>query len=487
MKRVGPTTTFTEWRDQARRLLEGVVPPGEVLWEGDEEASLFGDPISAPEPAARNKSEFKVSADFVNLAKAVSCHADPQRWALLYRLLWRLTHGGEKALLEIVSDPDVARARLMAKNVRREIHKMHAFVRFRKVGEDGEGRERYGAWFEPDHWIVEAGSPFFRDRFANMDWSIFTPKGCVHWIGGVMEFSPGVEKDPCDSPDELEQIWRTYYRSIFNPARLKPKMMQSEMPKRYWKNLPEADLIPELIRESRNRVSGMHAEPEREIRELRGNVYLDSLREASVPHGDGRPPTHDVSLEELGRMTQACRACPLWERATCAVAGRGPEGARVMIVGEQPGDQEDLRGLPFVGPAGQLLDRALAEAGLDRSSAYVTNAVKHFKWESRGKHRLHRNPDRSEIEACRPWLMAELSKVAPEVLILLGATAASSLLGPGVKVMRDRGEVQAPQLAKKVILTVHPSFLLRVGDETEKAREYERFVADLRLALQGIA
>jgi probable DNA metabolism protein len=485
MKRVGPVTTFKEWRDQSRRLLDDGVSPGEVLWEGIGEESLFGEAISPVGGGFRGKEVYKVSADFLKLAKEVACHADTQRWTLLYRLLWRMTQGGEKALLEIVSDADVARARLMAKNVRREIHKMHAFVRFRKIGEDESGRERYGAWFEPDHWIVEAGSPFFRDRFSNMDWSIFTPKGCVHWIGGVMEFSPGVEKDPCDSPDELEQIWRTYYRSIFNPARLKPKMMQSEMPKRYWKNLPEADLIPELIRESRSRVSEMHAEPERDTRDLR-NAYLNSLREASVPYGDGRPPSDDVSLEELGRMMQACRACPLWERATCAVAGRGPESARMMIVGEQPGDQEDLKGLPFVGPAGQLLDRALAEAGLDRSTAYVTNAVKHFKWESRGKHRLHRNPDRNEIDACRPWLMAELSKVAPEVLILLGATAASSLLGPGVKVMRDRGEVQAPRLAKKVILTVHPSFLLRVWNEAEKAREYERFVGDLRLALQGL-
>lgn len=482
MKTVEPPTSFAEWREIARDLVMADLPPHEVLWEGGAQAGLF-----AEEPAVyggrKAGAAFKVPPAFVALAKEVACHADPGRWALLYRILWRLTRGGEKALLEIVSDADVARARTMAKNVRREIHKMHAFVRFRKVGEEN-GRERYVAWFEPDHEIVEAGTPFFRDRFSNMDWSIFTPKGCAHWIGGELKFTSGVAKDPCDNPDELEEIWRTYYRSIFNPARLKEKMMKSEMPKRYWKNLPEADLIPQLIQESRMRLEGMLEEPERGVRPLPKNRYLQELQEMSRSHGDGRPPAEDVPLETLARMVATCRACPLWERATCAVFGTGPENARLMIVGEQPGDQEDLQGRPFVGPAGQLLDRALAEAGVDRASAYLTNAVKHFKWESRGKHRLHRNPDRAEVEACKPWLLAELSKVAPEVLILLGGTAASSLLGPGIKVTQQRGIIAAPHLAAKVILTVHPSFLLRLPDESARREEHARFVADLRLAVR---
>jgi len=370
---------------------------------------------------------------------------------------------------------------VMAKNVRREIHKMHAFVRFRKTGEDEAGRERFVAWFEPDHFIVEAGAPFFRKRFANMDWSIFTPKGCAHWISGELQFAPGIDADPCDNPDALEEIWRTYYRSIFNPARLKMKAMQAEMPKRYWKNLPEADLIEDLARQSSARTNGMIAQEGREVRPEPRNAYLANLRELSqVP-----PDLPPASLADIGKMVASCRRCPLWEHATCGVPGVGPEGARIMIVGEQPGDREDLEGKPFVGPSGQLLDRALAEAGIDRSSVYLTNAVKHFKWTPRGKLRLHQTPAAGEIDACKPWLLAELSQVAPEILMLLGNTAARSLLGNGVQVSKTHGLINAPQLAKRVILTVHPSYLLRVPDEMKKEVEFRQFVADLKLAARA--
>jgi DNA polymerase len=480
MIQVDPGGNFADWRERARGLLEADLSPDQVLWEKAGQGSLFAE--AAPPPAPTRTATFKVPADFVDLARAVVCHADPRRWALLYRILWRLAKGGEKHLLEIVSDADVARARTMAKNVRREIHKMHAFVRFRKIDGDETGRERYVAWFEPEHEVIAGAAPFFRDRFANMDWSIFSPKGCVHWIAGEMKFTPGVAKDPCDSPDELEEIWRTYYRNIFNPARLKEKMMKSEMPRRYWKNLPEATLIPELIQASRSRTEGMLEEPGRDLRPLPDNRYLRGLQEMSAPYGDGAAPVETTPLAELSRMVGSCRACPLWERATCAVFGKGPQDARIMIVGEQPGDREDLLGQPFVGPAGQLLDRALAEAGIDRSTAYVTNAVKHFKWEARGKLRLHKNPDLAEVEACKPWLLAELNTIAPAVLILLGGTAAASLLGPKVKVIRARGLIDAPHLAAKVILTVHPSFLLRIPDEERKHEEYSRFLNDLRRA-----
>lgn len=456
-------------------LAEGIAP-GEVMWEPEATASLFGEEAMTAQSAVK----LSVPPAFLDLAKEVACHGDARRWALLYRLLWRLARLKERSLLEIASDPDVARARLMAKNVRREIHKMHAFVRFRKIGEH-EGRERFVAWFEPDHFCVELAAPFFRKRFANMDWSIFTPKGCAHWLGGELSFTPGVEKNPCEDPDALEEIWRTYYRSIFNPARLKLKAMQGEMPKRYWKNLPEAELIHELARGSVVRTEGMIAEEGRAVRPVPRNAYLGRLQDLSL-----EPPLKDAeeaSLEEIGQMIQVCRHCPLWEHATCAVAGEGPANARIMIVGEQPGDREDLEGKPFVGPAGKLLDRALTEAGLDRSAAYVTNAVKHFKWTPRGKIRLHQKPGAGEIEACKPWLLAELGKIAPEVLILLGDTAARSLLGPQVQVSKMRGLVEAPHLAMRVVLTVHPSYLLRLPDERRKDAEYRQFVEDLSLAV----
>ncbi len=279
MRTVVIQPSFESWRDAARDLLGRGVPPGEVLWCDDE-----GDnPLFAMEPApAAAGSAPKVPAAFLEMAQSVACHRDPTRWGLLYRILWRVTRGGEKHLPGMATDPDIAKARLLEKAVRREIHKMHAFVRFRLIDTDADsGRERYAAWFEPDHFIVEAGATFFKKRFANMDWSIFTPKGCAHWNGKQLTFTPGLAENPIDSPDALEAAWLTYYRSIFNPARLKVKMMQTEMPKRYWKNLPEAELIDELIETSKHRVNHMLAEEPRPVKPRPKNAYLDKLRNMS--------------------------------------------------------------------------------------------------------------------------------------------------------------------------------------------------------------
>jgi len=479
MRRVDPGGSFAAWRDAARALLAESVPPGEVLWEAEE--SLFAETVLREEP---KDGSIRVPAPFMDFARTVACHADPVKWALLYQILWRLTRGGERHLLEIASDPDMAKARLLEKNVRKEIHKMHAFVRFRLISTDAEtGREQYAAWFEPDHFSLEPAAPFFRKRFTNMDWSIFTPKGCAHWNGEELAFTPGVSHNPVECPDQLEGIWRTYYRSIFNPARLKVKMMTQEMPRRYWKNLPEADLIGELIDNSQRRVNSMYTEAPRPEKPVPKNAYLNDLREMSAPKACQYPPDPRLGLVELEKMAAGCQACPLWKNATGTVFGEGPDNARVMVVGEQPGDREDVAGKPFVGPAGQVFDAALAEAGIDRSTVYVTNAVKHFKWTPRGKHRLHQKPDAAEIDACRPWVLAELNQIRPDILILLGATAARSLLGKPLAVTTSRGLIDAPQLAAKVILTVHPSYLLRIPDPAKKEEEYANFVKDLGLAV----
>ena len=191
------------------------------------------------------------------------------------------------------------------------------------------------------------------------------------------------------------------------------------------------------------------------------------------------------SLTTVAKAARNCTACPLYKRATQTVFGEGPKNARLMLLGEQPGDQEDLAGKPFVGPAGQLLDRALEEAGINRDEVYVTNAVKHFKWEPRGKRRIHQKPNSREIAACRPWLEAELRLVRPKLLICLGATAAQSLFGSSFRVTRDRGKVLQSALARKVVATVHPSSLLRQPDEESREREYGHFVTDLRAALKA--
>jgi DNA polymerase len=186
------------------------------------------------------------------------------------------------------------------------------------------------------------------------------------------------------------------------------------------------------------------------------------------------------TIAALRQAAASCTACPLYKNATQTVFGAGPEGARAMFVGEQPGDQEDLAGKPFVGPAGEVLARALAEAGIPREEVYITNAVKHFKWEPRGKRRIHQTPRAPELEACRPWLEAEIEAVAPAVLVCLGATAAQALMGPQIRIMRDRGTVFPSRWAPWMMATVHPSSILRADPGAPQERAYAEFVADMR-------
>ena len=197
-----------------------------------------------------------------------------------------------------------------------------------------------------------------------------------------------------------------------------------------------------------------------------------------------RPPDTS-SLSDVREAARECTACHLYKHATQTVFGEGPKDAAIMLVGEQPGDYEDVAGKPFVGPAGKIMDRALEEAGIDRKEVYVTNAVKHFKWEPRGKRRIHQKPNACEIAACRPWLEAELRLVKPKLLVCLGATAAQAIFGPSFRVTRERGKVLSSKFAPRVLATVHPSSLLRQPDEQSREREYKRFVVDLRAALKA--
>jgi DNA polymerase len=192
----------------------------------------------------------------------------------------------------------------------------------------------------------------------------------------------------------------------------------------------------------------------------------------------------DASLAKLRKIAAGCTACPLYANATQTVFGEGPDDARVMLVGETPGDQEDLQGRPFVGPAGRLLDRCLAEVGIDRKQAYISNVVKHFKWTPRGKTRLHNKPNAMEIKACKPWLEAEIDRVKPHVIVVMGATAAQALLGRDFRVSRTRGAFVASDLAPYVVATVHPSSLLRAEDDREA--QIALFVADLKVAAKAL-
>jgi DNA polymerase len=195
-----------------------------------------------------------------------------------------------------------------------------------------------------------------------------------------------------------------------------------------------------------------------------------------------QPPPRASGLEELREAAASCQACDLWREATQTVFGEGAERAKLMLIGEQPGDQEDIQGHPFVGPAGQLLDRALEQAGIDRGRVYVTNAVKHFRWVRRGKRRLHEKPNPQQVRACRPWLEAEVETVKPQLLVLLGATAAQSVMGPDFRVSKQRGEVLPSPLGIPAVATVHPSAILRAVDDASRHEAMESLVADLKVA-----
>jgi uracil-DNA glycosylase len=269
---------YESWRDKARELLSQKIHPNELLWTTDRtDLNLFAEIENKMPPTEMPIT--KISGAFLDLARTVAAHTDPNCWALLYRMLWRQTHGAEKHLLGMATDPDVRQAQRWSKSISRDIHKMHAFVRFRFVGKNSlTTREQFVAWFEPEHRIVRLASSFFQKRFTGMDWSILTPMECAHWDGKKLHFTPGVNRDAAPDEDTLDTLWRTYYRSIFNPARLKTKAMQSEMPKKYWKNLPEAQLISELIAESQPRMKQMLGTENRPVRPPPKNLYLESLQ-----------------------------------------------------------------------------------------------------------------------------------------------------------------------------------------------------------------
>jgi DNA polymerase len=279
---------FESWRECARGLLALRVPPEQVLWSDDaQQRGLFA---MANDKAPRRAGP-KVPPAFLEIARSVSAHSDARRWGVLYRVLWRLTHGGERHLLAVATDRDVRQLAQWGKAIGRDIHKMHAFVRFRLVATDeATGREQFVAWFEPEHRIVRLAAPFFEKRFAGMDWSILTPHECAHWDGRALHFTPGVPRSAAPDDDAFEDLWRTYYRSIFNPARLKVRAMQSEMPKKYWKNLPEASLIAGLIAGSDGRVEKMLRTEERPAKPAPRNAYLDSLREMNEPQPPAAEP-----------------------------------------------------------------------------------------------------------------------------------------------------------------------------------------------------
>jgi DNA polymerase len=450
---------FDGWRDAARDLAEAGVPASAVVWQVEgADADLFGtDTAQPPAPS------FPVPRPFVELARTVVCHSDPERFALLYAMLLRLK--ANRQALDDEADPLVRRLQELAKAVRRDIHKMHAFVRFREID------DRFVAFFEPEHHIVRRAASFFVNRFTNMRWSILTPELSIHWDGQALSEGPGATRSDAPSGDPLEETWRTYYASIFNPARLKVGAMLKEMPKKYWRNMPETSLVQPLIAGARNR----------ELEMIDRSVAKEGLAHALEAERRVEPGGNlRASWEALLKDARKCTRCDLYKCGTQTVFGEGPLDASIMFVGEQPGDQEDIAGRPFVGPAGQLFDAALEKAGIDRSTVYVTNAVKHFKFVQRGKKRIHSKPGAGEIDACRWWIGNERELIRPPVTVALGATAAQSLFGKAMAIGKNRGApLQLPD-GSECWITVHPSFLLRIPEEERRHEERQLFVRDLQ-------
>jgi DNA polymerase len=482
----GPVTTIrlageTDWEGLSRAcrsLVARGVPPEDVDWivGSDNASSLFAGAAACDAHGMEDGALLKLPAGLVEAARLAICHAQPARFALLHRMVAR-TAGDRRAWQDLLN-PDRIRIERLAADVRREMHKTKAFVRFRPIDE-GDGSVRHIAWFEPVHHVLAAVAPFFVRRFAAMRWAILTPRISVAWDGTALVYGPGASRREAPPADAGESLWLAYYRSIFNPARLKVAMMVREMPVRYWANLPEASAISGLIATATERAGGMVATPAIARRRRRGAIdavpsgaesgCADALPASGGCAGGVPAASPAESLSALAARAAACRDCPIGDHATQVVWGRGDPQAALMLVGEQPGDVEDLRGEPFVGPAGALLREAFAALDWDASSLYLTNAVKHFKYEPRGKRRMHKTPAQQEADVCLQWLEAEVRTIQPRAFVALGATAARSLLGAPVKVTAHAGRWLPRPDGRPVLIALHPAAILRADPAAREA------------------
>jgi len=416
-------TDWQGWREAARRFILAGIKPDELTW------SVGGEMKTLPGATG----SFNVPRALVALASNAIQARDPDRFGLLYRLVWRV-NAGEK-LLEGDQDWDLQLVRRMALTVRADAHRMRTNLRFLSMTEtDGQC---FLGWFDPAHFVLRANARLMARRFPDRVFSIITPDESSHWNGEALRFGPGLREAQDD--EFLRHWWREHRAAVLGDSVENTSGPEIE-------ELDEAPRPPE--------------------RPAIGPVVLRSHTRSDLI----------TAVKDAGE----CRRCPLYEPATQTVFGEGPASAAVMFIGEQAGDQEDTIGRPFVGPAGQMMDRAMEEAGIDRRTVYVTNAVKHFKFTLRGKRRIHQTPQTPEIRACDYWLDIERKNVRPQLLVLLGATAARAVLGRAVTIGRERGRPIQMEDGQILFVTVHPSFLLRIPDPDGKAREYAAFVNDLK-------
>lgn len=467
--------TFAEWREAARELLVHGVPPALVTWStpyagGDlfsgapSTAGQTDNPLETPPPSPLRHAPPSIPRSLMDMLQSAACCRVPDRWAFLYRVIWRWQQGEHD--VQSPADEDGARLHAMVKAVRREEHDMHAYIRFRERPAEA-GPPRFVAWYEPQHDVLPQVAEHFVSRMGKVSWMIATPEASVLWDGQTLHNTGPLVKNSEDLEDNGEALWLTYYRSVFNPARLNQSVMQQHIPSHRWKNLPEGKIVTHMISEA---ARGARKVGQYEAVGQRKGTTIPIAPEAAQP--ERQQPS---KLDE-------CRHCELWQFATQAVGGEGPKKAKIMFVGEQPGDQEDLAGQPFVGPAGKLLDQVCEQAGVDRGTIYVTNAVKHFKWEPKGKRRIHKTPAQKEIEACHYWLDKELAHVKPTVIVALGATALKSVMRTANVTLKNSIGHPVFHEGHWIVTTYHPSYVLRVPGEEAKREAFQAMVDSLKLA-----
>jgi probable DNA metabolism protein len=415
-------TDWEGWRHATRALVLAGAEPETLTWSVGNNST----------PLLDATGTFHVPRALVSLASLAIQAREADRFGLLYSVVWRV-NAGEK-LFDEDTDPDLSLVRRMALSVRADAHRMRTNMRFLAVAE--RGGTRYLGWYEPAHFVLPANAQLIARRFPDMALSIVTPDGAAHLDGHSLLFGSGLRHATDD--EALQAWWESHHDMLRERATADV-------------SIPEAEAMDEA--------------PRPPYRPALGPVVLNAAP--------------DSALLRSVKDASACHRCPLYEPATQIVFGEGPADAKVMFIGEQPGDQEDTIGRPFVGPAGQMMDRAMEEAGIDRRTVYVTNAVKHFKFTLRGKRRIHQTPEVPEIQACTFWLDVERTHIRPRLLVLMGGSAARAVLGRAVTISRDRGRPIRMADGQTVFVTVHPSFLLRVPDPAAKAREYAAFVQDL--------
>lgn len=408
---------FRQWRVMARMLLLEQVPPDQVKWLADSTCQDFFTHVDAPstpvsdlEEQLGNKNDdrqktLRISRAVWGMMERIACHTNVNRFDDLYAAVWRLSQG-ESALWEKLSDPLVQRLKSMDNAIRREMHKTKAFIRFTPQKLDDGGRHHV-AWFEPQYYALELVAPFFQQRFAHMSWTIMTPKVCLSWDGVTLHRSRGVPWRPdIRDDDDLRDAWSVYYTSTFNPARLKVKAMVKEMPKYYWRNLPEASLIPDLVARAEERTSQM-LETAPTVRHAKRVQWIAPDR--SVLDG--------------------CTRCPHALDATQAVHGVGLPHANIMVVCEQPEEASDLCGDPWAGSRGAWLEQNLKKIGILRTDVYLTYAVKHFYWQVQRRQRRALRPDDSMVSACQEYLFKEIKERSPQLILAIGRIAGQALCG----------------------------------------------------------